>query len=264
MRTRSGLLGWVPAAAIVLGALGTLQADDAPQAAVLVEQAIDYHGGRAALVDWPHLQVDGDWEMSGRMAGRSVAFSLKQRADGAYRQEVVFEFRGRKIHAVEIFDRSIRKRRFRVGWDDLPLDEPVEEAAHRHPFLLEVAARDPRVRGEGSESDVAVWYVEVDDGRGKARLGLAKDDARVVTIEYPGTTAEGLGTREEVTKKVVYRDYRALGALRYPYDQEFFKDGTPDGRLRIEEAEAIAVFDPSWLEIPDPTDRFIPSEELAF
>jgi hypothetical protein len=239
-------------------------AQDAPDAGKLVDRSIAFHGGRAALEDWPSVALDGSYEMSGRMAGRSVEISRKVRGDGAYLQEVTFEFRGRKVTMTEIFDHAIRKRRFRVGWDDLPLDEPAEEAAHAHPFLLEVADRDPVLAGDGSEADVPVWYVEVQDGRGTARLGLAKDDARLVSVEFPGVEAEGMGTREDVVKKVLYRDYRPLGDVQYPYDQEYFTDGTPDGRLRIEEAELLAEFDETWLEIPDPTDRFIPSEELVF
>jgi len=263
MRSVSALV-----ALVVLVALATLAPPAAraqePDAAELLRRSIDYHGGRAALEAWPNLELDGSYEMSGRMAGRSVDMMMKVRDDGAYRQEITFEFRGRKLTMTEIFDHAIRKRRFRVGWDDLPLDEPAEEAAHTHPFLLEAADRGPELAGDGSEADVEVWYVEVEDGRARARLGLAKDDARLVSMEFPGVEAEGLGTREEVTKKMVYRDYRALGEVRYPYDQEYMTDGTPDGRLRIEEASVLAAFDDGWLTIPDPTDRFIPSEELVF
>jgi len=241
----------------------TLPASEPPEAQALLERAIAYHGGREALADWPDLEGKGSLEQTGRMAGRSVELLIRQRGDGAYRRETTFDFRGTKTTSTEIFDHAICKRRFRSGWDDLPLDEPREEAAHRIPFLLEAAKRTPTLAGQGTEGDAAVWYVEVPDGRGKARLGLAQDDGRLVSIEYPGTKAEGMGTKEDVTKRVVFRDLREVGRIRLPFDQEFFADGAPDGRVRLEQVAVLVTFDAAWLEIPDQADRFVPSEELA-
>ena len=248
----------------VLPWISALPAEEPPDAKALVERAIAYHGGREALVDWPDLELKGSLEQTGRMAGRSVELLVRQRGDGAYRRETTFDFRGSKVTATEIFDHATCKRRFRSGWDDLPLDEPREEAEHRIPFLLEAAERSPVFAGQGTEGDGAVWYVEVPDGRGEARLGLAKDDGRLVSIEYPGTKAEGMGTKEDVTKKAVFRDHREVGRVRLPFDQELCDDGTPDGRLRLEQVTVLDAFDGAWLEIPDQADRFVPSEELVY
>ena len=254
---------WIGVVMVALWSL-SLQATEPPDAAALVERAIEYHGGRGALESWPHIESRGSYEMAGRMAGRSADVFDRQRADGAYRREVTFEFGTRKFTMTEIFDHAMRKRRFGVGWDDLPVDEPRDEAEHRHAFLLRASEREPAIVGDGSEADVGVWYVEVPDGRGTARLGLAKDDARLVSLGYPGVKAEGMGTKEEITRKSIDRDFRSVGSLRLPFDLEFFEDGTPVGRWRVEEMTVLTDYDGTWLEIPDPTDRFIPSEELVY
>ena len=73
-----------------------------------------------------------------------------------------------------------------------------------------------------------------------------------------------MGTKEEVQRKVVHRDYRKVGALLLPFDVETIEDGKPVSRMRYETIETLESFDPAWLRIPDPTRRYIPSEELAF
>jgi hypothetical protein len=254
-------------AAAAAGA-ATAQADppDAapPAATALVERAIEFHGGRAALSDWPSLELKGQLELTGRAAGRSAEFVGRERGDGAYRRETTFDFRGSKITTTEIFDRSTCKRRFRSGWDALPLDEAREEAEHRVPFLLQAAERKPTVVGPGTEGETVVWYVDVPDGRGTARLGLAQDDGRLVSLEFPGTKAEGLGVKEDVTKRVVFRDPRPVGRVRLAFDEERFSDGTPDGRLRLASVTVLPAFDSAWLAVPEAADRFVPSEELAY
>jgi len=235
-----------------------------PEARVLLEKAIAYHGGRAALESMPHLKSTGTLEGAGRMAGRTVDAVFYDRADGALRSEITFEFRGRKTTAVTMYDGTMCKRRFRSTWDDIPLDENRERAAHRLPFLLVALERNPVMAGEGTEAGADVWRVEVPDGRGKAVLSLAKDDGRLVALEYPGTEAEGMGTKKEVVRKLVYHGFRDVGGLHAPVDTEMFKDGVFDGRVRIDTVEIIATWDDGWLQVPDPRRRFIPGEELAF
>ncbi len=254
---------------IVASSAATAQAADPPAAApptahALLDRAIAFHGGREALGAWPSLELKGQLELTGRAAGRSAELVARERGDGAYRRETTSDFRGTKVTTTEIYDRSTCKRRSRSGWDTLPLDEPREEAEHRVPFLLQAAERKPTVAGSGTEGDTAVWYVEVPDGRGTARLGLAQDDGRLVSLEFPGTKAEGLGVKEDVTKKVVFRDPRPVGRVRLAFDEERFSDGAPDGRLRLESVTALDAFDRAWLEVPDAADRFVPSEELAY
>ena len=235
-----------------------------PDARALVEKGIAFHGGRAALESMPHLKSVGTYEGGGRMAGRTVDATFYDRADGALRSEIVFEFRGRKTLAVTMYDGTMCKRRFRSTWDDIPLDENRERAAHRLPFLLAALERNPVTAGDGIEAGTDVWRVEVPDGRGNAVLSFAKDDGRLVALEYPGTEAEGLGTKKDVVRKLVYHGFRDVGGLRVPVDTEMFKDGVFNGRVRIDTVEVIAAWDDGWLQVPDPRRRFIPGEELAF
>jgi hypothetical protein len=237
---------------------------DTPDARALLDRAIAFHGGREALAAWPSLETKGQVELTGRAAGRSADLVGRVRGDGAYRRETTFELRGTKVTTTEIYDRAVCKRRSRSSWDTLPLDEPREEAEHRVPFLLRAAEREPKLAGAGTEGEAAVWYVEVQDGRGTARLGLAQDDGRLVSLEFPGTEAEGLGLKKDVTKKIVFRDPRPVGRVRVPFDEERFADGAPDGRIRLESVTALSAFDPAWLVVPEAADRFVPSEELVY
>lgn len=253
----------VVVSAVALLSTSALRAQT-PDARGLVEKAITFHGGRAALASMPHFKATGTYEGGGRMAGRTVDALYYERADGGLRAEVTFEFRGRKVTAVTMYDGTMCKRRFRSTWDDIPLDENRERAAHRLPFLLAASTRDPVVAGEGTEAGTDVWRVEVPDGRGKAVLSLARDDGRLVALEYPGTEAEGMGTKKEVTRKLVYHGFRTVGGVQMPSDTELFKDGVFEGRVRIDTFEVIDTWDDGWLQVPDPRRRFIPGEELAF
>jgi len=257
MSTRTTMLllalAWLP-----------VSAGEPPAPGALLERAIAVHGGRAALAAWPDLELAGTYESLGRRAGRRSDLLLRERADGAYRREITLEFRGREIRAVQFYDGQAVKRRFSSAWDDLPLDESVEQAAHRLPYLLGLEAADARFDGEAVEADVPVWLLSFPDGRDRATLALAQDDGRLVALEYPGTSASGMGTKEDVRRKVVYRDHREVGALLLPFDVETLEDGQPVSRVRYETIEPLASWDPDWLRVPDPTRRFIPSEELAF
>ncbi len=163
-----------------------------------------------------------------------------------------------------MYDGKMCKRRFRSTWDDIPLDEYRERAEHRMPFLVEALARGPVLAGDGSEAGTDVWRIEVPDGRAKAVLSLAKGDGRLVALEYPGTEAEGMGTKKEIVRKLVYRDFRDVNGVKIPTDIERFKDGIFDGRERFAKVAIVDEWDESWLQVPDPRRRFIPGEELAF
>jgi len=260
MRTTTALL-FVAAVALVPPPAA---ATDPPSANALIDGAIAAHGGRDALSAYPHLEMTGSYESFGRGAGRRSDLVYRERGDGAYRREITFEFRGRKVTPIEFYDREVVKRRFFRGWDDLPTDEAAEGAAHRLTWLLTLDPSEARVEGAGTEADVAVWSLSVPDGRDRAVLHLAQDDGRLVALEYPGTSAEGMGTKEEVQRKLIYRDHRQVGALLLPFDIEWSEDGQPRARLRFDTIEPLDEFDPAWLRVPDPTRRFIPSEELAF
>lgn len=236
---------------------------DAPDPRALLEQAIAFHGGRQALGSLPHYKATGTIDPGGRLAGRALDFVVYERADGGRRTETTFELRGRKVTSVEIYDGRICKRRFGTAWDDLPLDENRERAAHRIGMLVEAVERSPVLAGEGTEGGAAVWRVAVPDGRGQAVLSIAEDDARLVAIEYPGTEAEGMGTKTEVTRKIVHRAFQRAGGVQVPSDIEVLKDGSFDGRMRFETIETLEDWDDDWLRIPDPRRRFIPPEELA-
>ena len=236
-----------------------------PDPKALLEKAIAFHGGKAALAALPDVKQTGTIETPGRSAGRARDFVAYERGDGGRRTEVTFEFRGRQVTAIEIYDGKMCKQRFGSGWDELPLDENRERAAHRLDLLLRALDRAPSLTGEGTEAGAPVWQVAIDDGpRGKATLSLAKDDGRLVAIEYPGTEAEGMGTKKEVTRKVVYHAFQPVGAVKLPSDIEMVKDGTFDGRMRFERMEAVPDWDDGWLQVPDSRRRFIPSDELAY
>lgn len=260
MRTTTALL-FVAAAALV--SLQT-SATDPPSASDLIDEAIKAHGGREALSSYPHLEMTGSYESFGRGAGRRSDLVYRERADGAYRREITFDFRGRQTTPIEFYDGEVVKRRFFRGWDDLPTDEAAEGAAHRLTWLLTLDPTEARVEGQGTEADQSVWSVSVPDGRDHAVLHLAQDNGRLVSLEYPGTSAEGMGTKEEVQRKLIYRDHRRVGALLLPFDIESSEDGQPEARLRFDTIELLEEFDPAWLRVPDPTRRFIPSEELVF
>jgi hypothetical protein len=250
--------------AVLALAVGTARPTDVPSADDLILRAIAVHGGRDALATYPSLEMRGTYESFGRGAGRRSDLVCRERADGAYRREITFEFRGRKITPIELYDGEVVKRRFFRGWDDLPVDEAAESAAHRLTWLLTLDPAEARVEGQATEADVAVWSVSVPDGRDRAVLHLAQDDGRLVALDYPGTSAEGMGTKEAIRRKLVYRDYRNVDGLLLPFDVESFEDGQPDTRLRYDTVVVLEKFDPAWLRAPDPTRRFIPSEELAF
>lgn len=235
----------------------------APTPAELVERAIRAAGGRQAISHLPHLEKKGTVE-NPRRPGRRSEILLRERSDGAYRQEVTFEFRGRKATPVEFYDGVVVKRRFRTTWDDLPADEAREAAAHRLPFLLGVDPAKARLVGETTEADVAALELQVPDGDGTATLWIAKDDGRLVGLEHAGTSASGMGTKEDVVRKLVFRDHRPVGDLVLPHDVETLEDGSPVSRVRWSSIRALDEFDPEWVRVPDPTRRFIPSEELAF
>ncbi len=254
-----------PTACLALLFLGAVPLRaEAPEARALLEKAIAFHGGRAALQAMPHWKASGTYEGGGRLVGRAMDAVYYERADGALRTEVAFEFRGSTRTTVTMYDGTMCKRRSRSTWDDIPLDENRERAAHRLPFLLQALSLDPVVAGEGEEAGAAVWRVEVRDGRGKAVLSLAKDDGRLVALEFPGTEAEGMGTKKDVVRKFVYHGFEKAGAVQVPADIEMFMDGVFDGRLRFERIEVIKEWDDAWLQLPDPRRRFIPGEELAF
>jgi hypothetical protein len=249
---------------VVLAASGAVRAQ-APDAGALLEKSIAFHGGQAALASLPDVKATGTIETPGRSAGRSRDLVAYERGNGGRRTEVTFEFRGRQVTAIEIYDGKMCKQRFGSGWDELPLDENRERAAHRVDLLLRARDLAPVLAGEGTEAGAPVWQVAVDDGpRGKATLSLAKDDGRLVAIEYPGTEAQGMGTKKEVTRKVVYHAFQSVGGLKLPSDIEMVKDGTFDGRMRFERMETIAAWDDGWLQVPDARRRFIPGDELAF
>ena len=253
------------AAALLVLALPGVAFAQAPDPKGLLEKAIAFHGGKEALASLPHVKETGTIEMPGRSAGRARDLVVYDRGDGGRRTEVVFELRGRQVTAIEIYDGKMCKQRFGSNWDDLPLDENRERAAHRVNLLLQALDRAPSLAGEGTEAGAAVWQVAIDDGpRGKAVLSLAKDDGRLVAIEYPGTEAEGMGTKKEVTRKVVFHAFQPVGAVKLPSDIEMVKDGTFDGHMRFQRMEAIKDWDDGWLQVPDARRRFIPSEELAF
>lgn len=240
-------------------------AQDAPAPAELVTAAIATHGGESAIRDYLDLERSGTMELfGGRMAGRRAEVLTRERADGAYRTETTLEFRGRKFTPIEFYDGEVRKRRMFRGWDDLPVDESRENASHRLGFLLDIDPAEAEAVGPATEADVAVWQISVPDGRDRAVLSFDQESGRLVAMEYPGTSAAGMGTKEEVRRKLVFRDYREVGGLMLPFDIETFEDGSPTARLRYESIERLQAFDPAWLRIPDPTRRFIPSEELAF
>jgi len=235
-----------------------------PDARALIESSIDRHGGRAALEEMADFKAVGSLEPGGRWAGRTLDAVVYERADGGRRTEISFEFRGRKGTSIEIYDGTMCRRRFSTTWDDLPLDENRERAEHRVSLLLPALDRSPEVTGEGMEAGAEVWTVELPGDEGRTTLYLAKDDARLVAVEYPGTDAAGMGTKEEVVRKVVHHDFRQVGGVVLPVDIEIFKDGSLEGRWRYETIEQIAEWDDGWLRVPDPRRRFIPPEELAY
>jgi hypothetical protein len=240
-------------------------AAEGPDPRALLAQAIDFHGGREALASLPHVKATGTIELPGRQAGRARDLVVYERADGGRRTEMTFDFRGRQITAIEIYDGKMCKRRFGSGWDDLPLDENRERVAHRIDLLLHALEHAPALAGEGNELGIPVWRVEAEDGpRGKMVLSLAKDDARLLAIEYPGTEAEGMGTKTQVTRRIVHHAFLRVGAVQLPSDVEMLKDGTFDGRTRFERLEALPRWDEDWLRVPDPRRRFIPPDELAY
>ena len=250
---------------LVLVAAMNAHTADGPDPKELLETSIVFHGGKEALASLPDVKETGTIETPGRSAGRARDLVVYERGDGGRRTEVVFEFRGRQVTAIEIYDGKMCKQRFGSGWDDLPLDENRERAAHRIDLLLRALDRAPTLAGEATEAGAAVWQVAIDDGpRGKAVLSLAKEDGRLVAIAYPGTEAEGMGTKKDVTRKVVFHAFQPVGGLKLPSDIETLKDGTFDGRMRFERIEAITAWDDGWLQVPDPRRRYIPSDELAF
>lgn len=252
-------------AVLLLAGVTVAAAMEPPSAVEILDRAVAVHGGKAALASYPSLEMKGTTEsVSGRGAGRRSDVTIRERADGAYRRESTVEFRGRKITPVEFFDGTACKRRFGQTWDDLPVDEAIEAAAHRLPFLLSAEGRDPRVEGAGTEADVPCWRISVADGRDRAMLSFAQDDGRLLAIDYPGIQAAGMGTKKEIRRKMVFRDHRGVGALLLPFDVEAFEDGTPDSRLRLDTVEVLDAFAPAWIRVPDPTRRFIPPEELSF
>lgn len=253
-----------PAAVAIVLTLGLAAHAESPDAVDLLNKAIGYHGGRAAIEAMPHVKAKGTLEPGGWLAGRTLDLVAYERADGARRTEVTFEFRGRKGTSIELYDGVMCKRRFSSSWDDLPLDENRERVAHRISILVDALAKSPETLGDGREADVDVWRVEIPDGRGTAVLSLAKDDGRLVALEYPGIQAEGMGTKKEVQKKIVHREFKRVGGVALPSDIEILVDGTFDARLRFETMEPIKSWDDDWLRVPDPTRRFVPPEELAY
>jgi hypothetical protein len=252
-----------PLALAALLLSGTLGAADAPEPKGLLERSIAFHGGEAALRALPHVKGTGTVEVPGRGGNRTRDFVAYDRADGGRRAETSFEFRGRQITAIEIYDGKMCKQRFGSNWDDLPLDENRERVAHRLDVLLRAAGSAPSLAGEGTETGVPVWRVQFDDGNGKAVLSLAQDDARLLAIEYPATEAEGMGTKKAVTRKIVHHAFQKLGAVQLPSDLEILKDGSFEARYRFERLEAVPHWDDDWLRVPDPRRRFIPSDEFA-
>jgi hypothetical protein len=120
------------------------------------------------------------------------------------------------------------------------------------------------VEGEGRVDDTPTWKLSVPDGRDRAVLQFAHDDGRLVALSYPGTSAAGMGTKEEVTRELVFRDHRAVGRLLLPFDVERSEKGSPVARHRCESIRVLEAFDDDWIRVPDPGRRFIPGEELAF
>lgn len=248
---------------VILAIAGGPALADPPSAREILRDAVAAHGGTDALGDYPHLELKGTYE-NPRRPGRRSDLVRRERADGAYREEVTFEFRGRKMTPVEFYDGHARKRRFRSGWDDLPVDEAVEEVGHRLPWLLTLRPDDATVEGEAEVGGVPTWRLSVPDGRGRAVLDLARDDGRLVALEYPGTSAAGMGTKEEVSRRLVFRDHRRVGDLLLPFEVEIAEDGSPVAHLRWTSIRELETFDEEWIRVPDPSRRFIPGEELAF
>lgn len=235
----------------------------APDAGTLIETSITRHGGRAALEAMANFKAVGSLEPGGRWAGRTLEAVVYERADGGRRTEITFEFRGRKGTSIEIYDGAMCKRRFSTSWDDLPLDENRERVENRVSVLLSARDRSPEMVGEGTDAGVEVWRVALAGEKGKTVLALAKDDGRLIAVEYPGTEAEGMGTKKEVLRKIVHHAFRSVGRVVLPTDIEVLKDGSLDGRWRYDTVEEIREWDDEWLRVPDPRRRFIPPEELA-
>jgi hypothetical protein len=253
------------ALAFVVGAATTPAfSQDAPAAAELLRRAIEAHGGAAALGSLPHLELTGTVESFGRRAGAQSDLLARERADGAYRREVVVDFRGRKTTMIEFYDGETRKRRFRTSWDDLPTVEADEAKAHRLNFLLTIDAAAATVDGAGLEGDRRVWLLSVPDGRGRAVLALDQESGLLLSLAYPGTSAAGMGTKEDVQRKLEFRDHRPVGDLLLPFDVATLEDGSATARVRYATIVRLDAFDPAWLTVPDPTRRFVPPEELAF
>lgn len=260
MKRFAAMLVLVTATVATVGAgMPTLAADPVK----LIERAIETHGGAATLRSLPSFKATGRLEPGGRATGRSYDATIYERSDGARRSEVVFDFRGRKVTSVEVYDGRVCKRRTSSGWDDLPRDEQLERVAHRIDFLLAALERAPTLEGEASEGGVTVWRVSVPDGRGRALLSLAVDDGRLVALEYPGTEAEGMGVKKEVVWKIFYHAFETVAGALLPTDIEIFKDGSFDSRWRFDRVEAVATWNEEWLEFTGSGRRFIPTEELA-
>ena len=248
----------------VVVVVSSIAASDPPSAEDLVRGAIEAHGGSSAIEGYPDLEMTGTAESFRGGSGRRYDIVYRERADGGYRREMTLEFRSRKWTPVEFYDGEIRKRRYSRGWDDLPIDEPAEGAAHRLPMLLSLDLGEAEVAGAATESDRAVWQIRIPDGRDTAVLSFDRESGLLVAIEYPGTSAAGMGTKEEVQRKLVFLDHRPVGDLMLPYEIVTYEDGGQTGHLRFETIEILEMFDPMWVRVPDPTRRFIPSEELAF
>ncbi len=242
---------------------GSVMAAEEIDPQLLIERAIESHGGRSALRSLPDFKALGTAERNGRAGLGTMDIVVYERADGGRRIESTIAVRGRKVTSIEIFDGSVCKRNMGSGWDDLPLDENRDRVTHRVSILVDASERQPVLLGEGTEADVDVWKVEIADGTGRAVLSLAKSDHRLVAIEYPGTEAEGMGTKKSVTAKLIHRGFQVVGGVKLPIDTELQKDGVFERRTRFETLEPIERWDEYWLQAPSSRRRFIPPEGLA-
>ncbi len=156
-----------------------------PDPKALLEKSIAFHGGKAALASLPDVKETGTIETPGRSAGRARDFVAYERGDGGRRTEVTFEFRGRQVTAIEIYDGKMCKQRFDVSGHS---GRPITSAAMKN---------DSRIEKRRGKTQLGRARIASASARGvkKARRMRPRASKGPRSVRFAGGVADVIPTR---------------------------------------------------------------------
>ena len=208
--------------------------------ATLVADAIEAHGGTAALEQWSNLIYSGELTVFFGPSEISGSGTISIRDGKWFKREARLEFRGSLVVFEEASTGGSAWQRRGSRVYDFPPDNANTWLTHRPDILLRAAAADSndlRFKGNMDLDGDAVLALELDERDGTIRILLDEDTHRVRALEYKMMRNDGMGKKEEAFIKTTYADYRIIDGIPFPHVGEEFSDGAKDSSIKVNAVE---------------------------